>query len=52
LGGLQDDVAIAIQLVLIAVRTFFESPKYSSFSKQSATAHTLGGGQDGLGGMF
>ena len=37
LGGLQDDCAIAFQLVMIAMRTFWESPKYSQFSKQSIT---------------
>ena len=52
LGGLQDDVVIAVQLCLIAMRTFFESPKYTSFSKPSATVQTLGGGHDGFGGMF
>ena len=34
IGGLQDDVAIAFQLCMIAMRTFFESPKYTNFSRQ------------------
>jgi len=34
LGGMQDDVCIALQLVIAAQRTFFESPKYSSFAAQ------------------
>ena len=34
-GGQQDDCCIAFQLVIAAIRTFFESPKYSNFSKQS-----------------
>lgn len=45
LGGLQDDVAIAVQLVIIAIRTFFESPKYASFSRQQVNnGKTIGGG--------
>ena len=36
IGGLQDDVAIAIQLVLTAQREFHSNPKYSKFSSQSA----------------
>ena len=35
LGGMQDDVCISFQLVMIAMKTFFESPKYSTFSRQS-----------------
>jgi hypothetical protein len=35
LGGQQDDVCIALQLVMTGMRTFFESPKYTNFSKQS-----------------
>ena len=35
LGGMQDDVCISFQLVMIAIKTFFESPKYSTFSRQS-----------------
>ena len=34
IGGMQDDIAIAVQLVLIAMRTFFESSKYEQFSRQ------------------
>jgi len=34
LGGLQDDCAIALQLVLAAQRVFFEDPRYASFSNQ------------------
>lgn len=34
LGGLQDDCVIAMQLVMIAMRTFFEDPKYGQFSRQ------------------
>ena len=36
LGGLQDDVCIALQLVLTAQREFFTNPKYSKFSSQHA----------------
>jgi len=36
LGGLQDDACISFQLVMAAMRTFFESPKYAQFSRQSA----------------
>lgn len=35
LGGQQDDTCIAFQLVLTGMKTFFESPKYNNFSKQS-----------------
>jgi hypothetical protein len=34
LGGQQDDTVIALQLALIAQRTFFEDARYSQFSKQ------------------
>lgn len=33
-GGQQDDVCIALQLAMIAQRTFFESSKYASFARQ------------------
>ena len=36
LGGQQDDVVIALQLVLTAQREFFQSPKYAKFSSQHA----------------
>ena len=36
-GGLQDDVCIAMQLVMIGMKTFFESPKYNTFSRQAVT---------------
>ena len=35
LGGMQDDVVISFQLALIAIKTFFENSKYSTFSRQS-----------------
>lgn len=42
LGGQQDDVCIALQLVLTAQREFFMSPKYSRFSDQNAfDSHTM-----------
>jgi len=31
---MQDDCAIALQLVLIAMRTFFEDARYASFARQ------------------
>jgi hypothetical protein len=34
IGGQQDDVVIAVQLALVAIRTFFESSKYASFAAQ------------------
>jgi len=34
IGGLQDDTVIALQLVLIASKTFFENPKYNGFARQ------------------
>jgi len=34
LGGLQDDCAIALQLVMAAQRVFFEDVRYASFSNQ------------------
>lgn len=34
IGGLQDDIAIALQLVLIAQRTFFEDSRYQQFARQ------------------
>ena len=37
IGGLQDDVAIALQLALAASKTFFESSKYANFSRQATT---------------
>jgi hypothetical protein len=36
LGGLQDDACISFQLVMAAMRTFWESPKYAQFARQSA----------------
>lgn len=33
-GGMQDDAVIALQLVLIAQRTFFEDSRYSQFARQ------------------
>ena len=35
IGGQQDDVVIALQLALIAMRTFFESGRYENFARQS-----------------
>ena len=43
---------IAFQLVMIAIRTFFENPKYANFAKQAAVSHTTAGGENGLGGVF
>jgi len=34
LGGMQDDVVITLQLVLIAMRTFFEDSRYQQFARQ------------------
>ena len=36
LGGLQDDACISFQLAMAAMRTFWESPKYAQFARQSA----------------
>jgi hypothetical protein len=36
LGGQQDDVCIAVQLALAAMRKFYEDPKYSQFASQKA----------------
>lgn len=41
LGGQQDDVAICMQLVMIAMRTFFESAKYAKFSQQPISSGPL-----------
>ena len=34
IGGQQDDVVITLQLVLIAMRTFFEDSRYQQFARQ------------------
>jgi hypothetical protein len=36
-GGMQDDVSIALQLAIAAQKTFFESSKYANFAKQTIT---------------
>ena len=41
IGGQQDDVAICMQLVMIAMRTFFESAKYAKFSQQPISSGPL-----------
>jgi hypothetical protein len=38
---MQDDCSIAVQLVLIAMRTFFESAKYQRFSQQPVSSGAL-----------
>jgi hypothetical protein len=40
IGGLQDDVVIALQLALTASKTFFESSKYAGFSRQMIGGET------------
>lgn len=35
LGGMQDDLAIVIQLAITALRCFYQNEKYSSFRRES-----------------